>query len=271
MLLQHHMIARTRSLCQQDQRIVAALQYGSFAVGEGDAFSDIEFALFFADDTLPMLDQTAWVAQIAPLALFFPDDNGHTTAIFTNLIRGEFHFMAAAAIPTVAQWRGNAWFPSAEAAILIDRTGALATALTDLIGRPPIRDTPAIAEQRIFSFANWMLFGMQVFARGELARALEILSIAQRNLLWMARLVEHTSDHWPTPSKQLEHDLSAQAYLRYQSCTAPLQRQLLGQAYINAWLWGRELSSTLAVRHALKLPTQLFDDITQHCVVTTGL
>src|SRR5215208_753732 len=59
MLLQLQMIERTRSLCQHDTRILAALQYGSFTVGEADEFSDIEFAFFCADDALPLIDQ-AW-------------------------------------------------------------------------------------------------------------------------------------------------------------------------------------------------------------------
>jgi len=263
MILQQQMIERTRSLCQQDSRIVAALQYGSFSIGEADEFSDIEFAFFFADDTLPTLDQATWVAQIAPVALYFHDDVGHHTAIFTNLIRGEFHFEAASAIPTVAQWRGNAWFPSYESAILLDRTGALAGALKELIGPPPVRDTPTIAMQRMINFANWMVFGRNVFARGELARALDILSLAHRNVLWLARLVEQTTDHWPTPSKGLERDLSAQAYQRYQACTAPLERERLGLAYIATWGWGCELSAILATRHTLILPAQLFEHITQ--------
>jgi lincosamide nucleotidyltransferase len=265
MLLQLQMIEQTRSLCQQDTRIAAALQYGSFTAGEGDEFSDIEFAFFFADDALPTIDPATWVAQIAPVALFFRDDVGHHTAIFGNLIRGEFHFEAASAIPTIAQWRGNAWFPSYESAVLIDRTGTVATALKDLIGPPPARDTPTIAFERIVNFANWMLFGRNVFARGEIARALDILSIAHRNLLWLARLAEQTTDHWPTPSKHLEQDLSAQAYQRYQACTAALERERLGQAYTATWQWGSELSAILATRHALALPTQLFDQISQQC------
>ncbi|MGH2533290.1 MAG: hypothetical protein ACRDJW_13405 [Thermomicrobiales bacterium] len=60
------MIARVREVCQADERLVGALMYGSFARGEGDAYSDIEFALFFADVALPGIDQRAWVGQIAP-------------------------------------------------------------------------------------------------------------------------------------------------------------------------------------------------------------
>src|SRR3954447_5748983 len=42
MPVQEAMIARLRDLCLQDERVVAALLYGSFTRGEGDAFSDIE-------------------------------------------------------------------------------------------------------------------------------------------------------------------------------------------------------------------------------------
>ena len=43
MLPQEAMIERVRELCEQDGRVVAALMYGSFALGQGDRFSDIEF------------------------------------------------------------------------------------------------------------------------------------------------------------------------------------------------------------------------------------
>ena len=267
MLSQLLMIERTRALCQQDARIVAALQYGSFTRGEGDQFSDIEFAFFFADVVLPSINQAEWVAQIAPVALYFPDDVGHHTAIFTNLIRGEFHFQPAAAISTVAQWRGNAWFASYEEAIVVDRTDALRTALRDLVGSPPPREMSTIAEQRIVNFVNWMLFGSNVFARGEIARALDILNVAHRNLLWLVRLVEHTTDHWPTPSKSLEQDLPSPVYQRYQACTAALERDGLWHAYQATWQWGRELSDILAVRYVLALPTRLFDQLTERFAI----
>jgi predicted nucleotidyltransferase len=46
-LLQEQMIARVRQLCQEDERIVGAFMYGSFTKGEGDAFSDIEFYVYY--------------------------------------------------------------------------------------------------------------------------------------------------------------------------------------------------------------------------------
>jgi predicted nucleotidyltransferase len=45
MLQQEAMIERTRRICREDERLAAAMMYGSFAQGEGDGFSDIEFIL----------------------------------------------------------------------------------------------------------------------------------------------------------------------------------------------------------------------------------
>jgi predicted nucleotidyltransferase len=50
MLPQEVMIEKARELCDRDEPVVSALMYGSFAIGEGDRFSDIEFYLFFVDE-----------------------------------------------------------------------------------------------------------------------------------------------------------------------------------------------------------------------------
>ncbi len=34
--------------------------FGSFAIGEGDAFSDIEFAVFIQDEYFEKFDQRSW-------------------------------------------------------------------------------------------------------------------------------------------------------------------------------------------------------------------
>jgi lincosamide nucleotidyltransferase len=104
MLPQEVMIERVRELCDQDECVVSALMYGSFALGEGDRFSDIEFYLFFADGASEGLQEEAWVGQIAPLALYYVNEFGNSTAIFENLVRGEFHFEAASNVGLVDAW-----------------------------------------------------------------------------------------------------------------------------------------------------------------------
>ena len=64
MLQQEAMIERTRRVCRKDERLVAAMMYGSFAQGGGEEYSDIGFVLFFRDDELEDLDQAEWVSGI---------------------------------------------------------------------------------------------------------------------------------------------------------------------------------------------------------------
>jgi lincosamide nucleotidyltransferase len=256
-LPQEAMIARVAALCRDDTRVAAALTYGSFAVGEGDAFSDVEFAVFIDDEDLPGLGRRAWVAQIAPLELFFDDQVGHHTAIFADLIRGEFHFLPASEMSVVSSWQGTAYFPDLGACLLLDRDGELAAFLEPLLGGPPERRTPERALALPRDAANWILFGATVLARGEAARALEILGLTHRNLIWMARLVEHRTAHWPTPSRALEQDISPAAYARLAACSAPLEREALWGAYLAAWDWAKALSAALGAEFGEALPPAL--------------
>lgn len=255
---QETMIERLRQLCQNDERIMAALLYGSFTIGEADGFSDIECVLFFDPTALNVVNKQAWVEQIAPTLLFFADDFGHYTALFDNLVRGEFHFDSAEDMGKVANWKGNAWFPSIESTLLIDRTDALSKVLRPLIGAPIERDTAQTVEHITNNFFNLMVFGMNTWQRGEYARSHEMLQLIHRSLLWMVRLVEGSTVHWPTPSKALEKDLSAQSYARFVSCTSALGRDDLQRAYRNSWIWGQELITYLQERHSMAITTNLF-------------
>ena len=53
MLFQEELIARVREACSADDGLDAALMYGSFAAGEADQHSDIEFWLFFTLSAAP--------------------------------------------------------------------------------------------------------------------------------------------------------------------------------------------------------------------------
>lgn len=255
-LPQHTMIRRVKQLCQADERLVAALMYGSFTQGEGDAFSDIEFYLFFRDGELDALDQAAWVSQVAPLAVFFAHEFGAKVAIFDNLVRGEFHFEPVADMKEVQAWplRGEAL--NINTMLLLDRTGALREHLETLRNAALTRTSPEELQTRCYTFINWWLFGFNVLVRGERARALEVLSHVHRSLLYLVRAVEDkTEEHWLTPSKRLEADLSSEAYARFAACTSNLSS--LERAYEAAWIWGKELIRTLETSHGFPSPDEL--------------
>jgi lincosamide nucleotidyltransferase B/F len=262
MLPQEVMIERVRELCDQDECVVSALMYGSFALGEGDRFSDIEFYLFFADGASEGLQEEAWVGQIAPLALYYVNEFGNGTAIFENLVRGEFHFEAASNVGLVDAWE-SAWFPSLESAVLVDKTGELSGRIGRLVRRPPDLDTP---ERSLFlcrSLTNWTLMGANLLERGEYARAEAFLTLVHSHLLQAMRLVEGNSANWLSPTRRLEEDASASSYKRYKECTATLEAEQLARAYASTWEWARELMGELGARHALELPEALLGELDQ--------
>lgn len=260
MLPQEAMIERLRELCHRDERVVAALMYGSFAIGEGDRFSDIEFYLFFAEEASEGLREEAWVAQIASLALYYVNEFGNGTAIFENLVRGEFHFEAASNVGLVDAWE-SAWFPSLESAVLVDKSGELSRRVSRLVRRPPEMDTPERALFLCRSLMNWTLMGANLLERGEYARAEAFLTLVHGHLLQAMRLVEGKSDNWLSPTRRLEEDASATSYERYKECTAALEAEQIAQAYGSTWEWARELMGKLAARHALTLPESLLDKL----------
>lgn len=254
MLPQEILIEKVKSQIQHDERLVAAMMYGSFTVGEGDAFSDIEFSLYFQDESLPSVDKKTWVEQIAPMLLMFRNEFGIEVAIFEGLIRGEFHFEPAS---QMHQLRQAAWGMTdkmnPEAMCLLDKTGELQTHLAYLKANIPNRHESA--ESLAHLFINWFIFGLNVLHRGEHARAHELLGILHRYLLWMARITEHQLDHWPTPSRAAEHELSPEAYARFAACTADLAH--LEQAYQEVWRWGR----ALIIQLNIVLPDSLISGI----------
>jgi len=272
MLGQGAMIERTRQLCREDERLVAAMMYGSFTQGEGDGFSDIEFILFFEDDALENVDQQRWVSKISPVELYYVNEYGNGTAIFEGLIRGEFHFDRASDIGKIDEsWRETGWFPSLDDALVLDRTGELARRLRAVVGLPLDRDTPERVRFARDSFINWLLFGSNLVARGEDARALDLLFFVQRYLLHMVRLLEGKTEHWPSPSKALESDISRAAYARYAACTARLNGEDIRSAYLSAWEWGKEMMEVLGGRHGLESPATLLERMDQRLAGTLGV
>jgi lincosamide nucleotidyltransferase B/F len=264
MLQQEAMIERVRYLCRLDERLEAAMMYGSFAQFEGDEFSDIEFILFFYDEVLGDVNQEEWVTRIAPVELYFVNEYGNGTAIFENLIRGEFHFDRASDIQKIDEsWRETDWFPSLETALVLDRTGELTCRLRSIVGPALAQGTPERIRFLCNCFINWFLFGSNLLARGELARALDLLGIVQDQLIRMIRISERSTEHWFNSSKLLEKDISEASYARFVACTANLNEEALWSAYLSAWYWGTELMSSLAEGHGVALPAALLDQLDQ--------
>src|SRR5690554_2775011 len=231
--------------------------FGSFTTGEGDEFSDIEFAVFIEDEALEGFDQGAWLNAVSPVAAYFLDDFGHRTALFENGIRGEFHFLRGSEIPVISTWKGYGWFPTLEAAVMLDRSGALSEHARVLVGGPPVREGAPLVEGLALNLISLVLFGANLLNRGEYARAWPLLGKAHENLLKLVRLDEGRTEHWPTPSRALEADLSAPVYERYVRCTAGADPVALCTAYSETWTWSLELFDKVAGPLSIELPEKV--------------
>lgn len=254
MLPQEQMIESVRHLCDSDNAIVAAAMYGSFARGEGDEFSDIEFYLFVDDSAYDTFDLGTWIQRIAPVDDCFPNEFGTTVALFSSLIRGEFHASPASSMSQVRTWASNVWVQDVDSMVVLDRTGELRGHLSALVGSGPDRSDPNEVSLLFQRFLDWIVFGTSVLRRGEHARALELLWFIHRHLLWMVRILEGATANYPTPSKALETDISSEAYERYKTCAAVLSRESLEDAYSASWSWGKELMAALSQSSGVPQP-----------------
>lgn len=249
---------------RDDPELVAALRYGSLAKGEGDRFSDVEHWLFF--ERVPA-DPEAWVARVAPLRGALWNEFGTLVVLFADGVRGELHFEEAGAIERVRDWAQlDPRNPASWAAepgglvVVVDRSGELRRAVDALEALPAARSTPERVQALCDGFTSWALLGQGVLARGEWARALDALSHVQRYLLWMARVAAREEHHhWPTPSRAAERDLPPALLARLQECSARLEPEALGAAWIQATGWGCELMDAFARSHGTRSRAEWLD------------
>ncbi len=250
MLPQERIIERIRERCRADERLLAALMYGSFALGQGDRWSDVEFWLFFDDEALPTVDPSRWIAGVAPAKLLYQNEYGTTTALLDDWVRLELHFESIDRIAVVETW-DSFWLPSLDAAVALDRNGALSRRLRRFVRPPPAHDTPEEARFLVANLVNWSVMGANILDRGDDARAHAFLSYLHDHLLRAVRVLEGRTGSWLTPQRGLREDLPPELYERFRTCTAPLHPASLRAAYAATWAWSHELIDGLAARSAV--------------------
>lgn len=258
-LRQHELIARTREVCLRDPGLTAALTYGSFAAGEGDAHSDVEFWLFFAPEGAAGVDPAEWCGRIAPVNLLVRNEFGTDVAFFDDLVRGEFHFATTRDIERLSEWPARG--APVERMVVKDRTGALEAALRALPRDPVLPASRAEAEAVCGRFANWLVLAHHVAARGERLRAWDALGHVQRHLLWMVRLTEDRTAHWLTPSRAAESDLPPAAVRALREATCAAGPEALSRALRAAWREGRRRWLELLRRYGGSVPEAVFREL----------
>lgn len=234
MLLQEKLINVIKENCENDSRISACMMYGSFTKGEGDQYSDVEFYIFLKNTEIGQFKSSDWIRDIAPYDLLFFNEFGTEVVVFSNLIRGEFHFQPESEIEVIKTFKETGVFPDTESMFIYDITGKLKACLDYLKGEGPERMTNDNVNFAFNNFVNAWLMGINVLKRGEIARSLECLTYVQKYVLQLIRIREKNVERWLNATKNLEVDLSEKAYDEYASITSKLDKEELYRAYSNA-------------------------------------
>lgn len=233
MLPQEKLINAIKEKCENDSRISACMMYGSFTKGEGDQYSDVEFYIFLKNTSIEQFESSKWIRDIAPYDLLFFNEFGTEVAVFSNLIRGEFHFQPETEIEVIKMFKETGVFPDTESMFIYDRTGKLKACLDYLKGEGPERMTNDNVNFAFNNFVNAWLMGVNVLKRGEVARSLECLTYVQKYVLQLIRIRDKNVERWLNATKNLEDDLSEEAYGEYVSITSRLDKEELYHAYSN--------------------------------------
>lgn len=236
--------------CRADDRITAALTYGSVPQGRADAYSDAEFWIFMAAP----VDVEQWLRQVLPDVLYVAETEfGGHVAILAGLLRVEAHVVPADDVEVVRSW--PALSGPVDEMLIVDHDGRLTEILRSLPSRVPVEAAAAVCGR----FANWWLLGWNVLQRGECERAYDALGHVRRQLLWMLRLRHDADQTWLTPSRRAEVELPSAA-VRELAGTAPagVGAEALRVAYLESWRVGRRLWQELCADDA---PTALWAEI----------
>lgn len=230
-MIQLAMIDRVRLLSQKHAAISSVLMYGSFAKGEGDEYSDIEFYIFLNPEV--HFNKKRWLNSIEKTEFSFVNEFGTEVTIFRNLIRGEFHFLDANQIGIIKSWVGMVSFEYWKHMIVVDKDNKLRDIFSAITKKRPLRNTPENLLWIQRSFINVALFTKNLLLRKEWAHAHQQFFFLHKYLLWLIRIKVDSTAHWESPTKKAEEDLPALWYSMYTECTSALEAENLHAAFLN--------------------------------------
>lgn len=248
MLKQEEMILLIRDKGIKDERIDSILMYGSFTQSSGDRFSDIEFYIFIDDIYYDEFNTEKWISSAYPIYTHFFNEYGSEVVIFTNLIRGEFHFLPRSEMTIIESFTSVGYFPDIDSMCLCDKNGRLRKSLQVLQDCNVERQTAENVEFIFNNLLNAILLGINVFKRGEWARSLECLYYSQKYYLQLIRLLENKTEHWVNPFKSLEKEISVSAYEAYRKCTSNLEPSSILSSYKNLLEESRRVINILGIK-----------------------
>lgn len=249
-MIQLEMIQKTKQIAENDANVSSVFMYGSFTKDEGDQYSDIEFYIFLKNKE--NFSSESWISNIHPISLYFINEYGSEVTIFENMIRGEFHFLATDKIDIIKSWDGLASFSEFDKMILVDKEGHLSKTLKEIKYKNPERITSENISWLSKSLINVLLTTSNLIKRQEFAHAYQSLNSVQKYLLWLIRIHTSKTNHWETPTKNLEKDINDYWYAEYKRTTSKLNAIDIKSAFQYSIEISEKLFSELKVESKIK-------------------
>jgi lincosamide nucleotidyltransferase len=167
------------------------------------------------------------------------------------MIRGEFHFLKTDEIGIIKSWEGIVSFSDFDQMNLIDKDGLLTKTLNQIKIKSPDRITDKNILWLSQSLLNVLLTTNNLIKREEFAHAHQSLSNVHKYLLWLIRLANQETQHWESPTKNLEKDIDKIWYSKYKTTTSDLNQENLKIAFQNAVKLSKTLFDKLNVEPTL--------------------
>jgi hypothetical protein len=244
---------------------VGVIDYGATSHGRGDAFSDLDVALFVRDDDLEAFeaDWKAWAAQFGPLLLAYVGGVGHPWVVYDAQpmpLRVDFAFRPASGVDDLSA------LPlaptSVEAMVWYDATGgSLCFRVEGMVGQSLApADLQAAFDQVCGDFWTYQLRTLVRLLRGEEWAARHDFSfVIVGNLLALLRLEAGATDRWrgSNPSAGIEAVLSPERWVQLEGCIPGPSAGEIRRAMHHAAGVGFAVCQVLAEQHGWGWPRPL--------------
>ncbi len=256
---------------QSDPGILGLVDYGSACEGRDDEGSDLDVALFLADDVMASFTQNwkKWAEVFGPLLLAYVGGVGHPWAVYAAApipLRVDFVFRPISELSQIVTWPVAPL--SVSHFVLYDGTGGQLTSLAEKLVRQSLAplDAAAAFDQVCGDFWYYQLRTFTRLKRGqEWAARHDFNFVIMGNLLALLRLECGATARWrgSAAAANIEQVLSPDRLQQLAQCIpAPGAMSLLKTMRSTAHL-GDSICRNISQQHGWPWPEALAEQVHQ--------
>jgi hypothetical protein len=254
---------------QTDPRIVGCIDYGSNSEGRGDAWSDLDLALFVQDAALNDFEANwkQWAAQFGDLLLAFISGVGHPWVVYDAdpmPLRVDFAFHPASTYDRILTWP-NSPLSTADMVLYDDSGGVISQLVGQIAGQSLAPDDLRLAFDQVCGGLWYYLLRTQVkLMRGQhWAARHDFNFVIVGNLLALLRIEAGAIDHWRGASAAvgIEEVISGERLAQLDDCIPGRGATAVHTAMHHAAIIGHQTCTQIAQQTGWDWPETLAEKI----------